>query len=90
MRIHNLVRAVAPPYPGAFADVAGHRMRFLRSRVHDAGEPPQPPKLVVLDDACIAHCGGGGTLLFKDLEVDGVRVTPRTLASILRASSVSL
>ncbi len=37
-RIHNLIRAVAPPYPGAFADVAGKRLRFLASRI-DATRP---------------------------------------------------
>src|SRR5262245_58211941 len=29
--IHNLVRGVAPPYPGAFSDVGGKRIRVLRS-----------------------------------------------------------
>jgi methionyl-tRNA formyltransferase len=30
--IHNLIRAVAPPFPGAFADVAGGRLELLGSR----------------------------------------------------------
>ena len=30
--IHNLVRAVAPPYPGAFCDVGGRRVRVLSTR----------------------------------------------------------
>jgi methionyl-tRNA formyltransferase len=29
--IHNLVRAVAPPYPGAFSEAAGLRLRVLRT-----------------------------------------------------------
>ncbi len=89
-RIHNLVRAVAPPYPGAFADVAGHRVRILRSRVLHAAGPPQPPRLVVDDVSCVAHCGGGGTLLVKEVEVDGVQATPRGLAAILGTSDVGL
>lgn len=32
-RIHNLVRAVAPPYPGAFTEVQSKRLRVLRTRV---------------------------------------------------------
>lgn len=32
-QIHNLIRAVAPPYPGAFAEIAGKTLHFLRSRV---------------------------------------------------------
>ena len=31
--IHDLVRAVAPPYPGAFTDVAGQRVDVLETRV---------------------------------------------------------
>jgi len=89
-RIHNLVRAVAPPYPGAFADVAGRRLRVLRTRVLDDARTPQPPRLLVDDGACIAHCGGGGALLVKEMQVDGVRVTPRDLASIMGASIVGL
>src|SRR5208282_1245998 len=33
--IHNLVRAVAPPYPGARTRVGGRPARVLRSRVGD-------------------------------------------------------
>lgn len=32
-QIHNLIRAVAPPYPGAFTELHGKRLRVLRSRV---------------------------------------------------------
>src|SRR5260370_40801334 len=31
-RVHDLVRAVAPPYPGAFTEVEGMRLRVLRTR----------------------------------------------------------
>ena len=34
-RIHNLVRAVAPPYPGAFTEVPGARIRVLRTLRQD-------------------------------------------------------
>ena len=35
-RIHNLVRAVAPPYPGAFTDLDGRRLVIQRTRLVDA------------------------------------------------------
>lgn len=39
-QIHNLVRAVAPPYPGAFADINGQRISLLRTRrLNAAGLP---------------------------------------------------
>lgn len=33
LQIHNLIRAVAPPYPGAFTEFQGKRLSILRSRV---------------------------------------------------------
>jgi methionyl-tRNA formyltransferase len=79
--IHNLVRAVAPPYPGAFTAVGGVPARILRTRVADANTPRtlQP----VLESDCmraIARCGGGGALEVLSLEVDGTLVPPATLA----------
>lgn len=32
-RIHNLVRAVAPPFPGAFGEIAGERWQINRTRL---------------------------------------------------------
>jgi methionyl-tRNA formyltransferase len=74
-RIHNLVRAVAPPYPGARTTVAGIPARVLRSRVVDAATPPTlTPSLAIVDGRMIADCGGGGRLRILDLELEG-RVT---------------
>jgi methionyl-tRNA formyltransferase len=89
-RIHNLVRAVAPPYPGAFTETAGHRLRVLRTRLVDPRSPARAPALVVDDARCVAHCGAGGTLRLADVEVDGNRVTPEQLASLLGAREVPL
>jgi methionyl-tRNA formyltransferase len=88
--IHDLVRAVAPPYPGAFFDVNGRRVRVLRSRVLEMGSGPQPPALVVDGASCVARCGGGGALRLLDVELEGRRVTPGELASALGASELPL
>ncbi len=56
--VHNLVRAVAPPYPGAFTDIAGTRLRVLRSRL--AGERracPGGPGLYCEGGLLYADCG---------------------------------
>jgi methionyl-tRNA formyltransferase len=89
-RIHNLVRAVAPPYPGAFTEVRGHRLRVLRTRVLDDAGGGQTPRLVIDDTASVARCGGGGVLLLLDVEVDGRHVAPHPLASLLGAREVPL
>ena len=74
-RIHNLVRAVAPPYPGALATVDGRPARILATRVLDASTPPQAPTIEMQGDRIVAHCGGGGTLWVRALEIDGRPVT---------------
>jgi methionyl-tRNA formyltransferase len=70
-RIHDLVRAVAPPYPGAFTDIAGARMRIFRTRVLDEASPAGAPRVEARDGRVLAHCGGGGTLLILDGEYRG-------------------
>ena len=75
--IHNLVRAVAPPYPGAFTAVAGVRARILRTRVADTAAPPTlAPTLAVDGSELVAHCGGGGRLRVLALELDGMSIAP--------------
>ena len=81
--IHNLVRAVAPPYPGAFTKVAGRPARVLRTRVLAPSGMPTSPTLRVVsgpvikrdahpnDTQLVASCGGGGMLRIDALEIDG-------------------
>lgn len=78
--IHNLVRAVAPPYPGARTRLRGRPARVLRTLVRDSTAPPtNRPLLSVERGEIVAHCGGGGTLSIRALEVDGVEVGPAAL-----------
>jgi len=84
--LHNLVRAVAPPYPGAFADVGSRRLRLLRTWW--SGPPPlagQPAPaaagraaLAVRGDTLQLRCADGGALTVLDAELDG---TPLTAAN---------
>jgi methionyl-tRNA formyltransferase len=75
--IHNLVRGVAPPYPGAFTTVGGLSARVLRTRVVDPTTPATlAAALVARDGRLLAHCGGGGTLQVLSLEIDGVEMAP--------------
>ena len=74
--VHNLVRAVAPPYPGALTTVAGQPARVLRTRIVAAAGAPAPPTLAVERGSLLAHCGGGGVLRIDALEIDGQVHTP--------------
>ena len=61
--IHNLVRAVAPPFPGAFTKVDGERWLIHRTRLaRRTLSPAERPRLFGADGKCYAACGDGGVL----------------------------
>ena len=89
--IHNLVRAVAPPYPGAMTTIAGHGARVLRTRVVDPTTPRTlAPALEARDGRLLAHCGGGGTLHVLSLEVDGHVIGAAAFAERFGAAPAAL
>lgn len=75
-RVHNLIRAVAPPFPGAFADTPAGRLLFEGS--HWLGEParhaPGVPCLYVEEGGLRLDCADG-----LRLAVPGVRLGGRSL-----------
>lgn len=63
IRIHNLVRAVAPPFPGAFTEVDGQRWWIHRTRVESRIiTPSERARLFGAQGACYAACSDGGVL----------------------------
>ena len=73
--IHDLVRAVAPPYPGAFTAIGGVAARILRTRIVDpSSAPTDVPALEIREGRIAARCGGGGTLAIEAIELDGAPV----------------
>ncbi len=76
--VHNLIRAVAPPYPGAFSDTARGRLRVLRS-LHPSGESGPyggQPTLFVRNGHPYAECGDGRLLRLLAVELHGSALTP--------------
>jgi methionyl-tRNA formyltransferase len=63
-RFHDLVRAVAPPFPGAFLVLGSVILRIHRTRHLSATEraPDCGPSLGFDAGRLIAHCGDGGQL----------------------------
>jgi methionyl-tRNA formyltransferase len=68
--IHDLVRAVAPPFPGAFTELQGTRLRVLRTRL-EPGRAPSPggPGLYIEGREWFADCADGKVLRLVELEV---------------------
>jgi methionyl-tRNA formyltransferase len=89
-QVYNLHRAVAPPYPGAFTDVGGHRYIIDRARLYQGALPSLPPGLSVVDNAIFGVCGDGRALAIHSLLLDGAPVAPAELKARLAAAHVSL
>jgi methionyl-tRNA formyltransferase len=76
--VHDLVRAVAPPFPGAFTDVNGCRLAILETRVdgRPAQYTAQAPCLYAADGEWFADCVDGRRLRIVQLAIDGQSVAP--------------
>jgi len=75
--IHNLVRAVAPPYPGAWTQIAGKQAQIVRTLLEKNRQPPRgTPCLYVEENNLFAACADGGVLRIVTLELDGAIVPP--------------
>ena len=70
--IHNLVRAVAPPYPGATTTVSGQVIKVHRTQLAPTHfQHKNPGKLNVSSERVIALCGDGRMLRVLEAEIDG-------------------
>jgi methionyl-tRNA formyltransferase len=62
-QIHDLVRAVAPPFPGAFAQVGAQRWDIHRTRLTgERAAPGSAPHLYAEHSECRIVCGDGAIL----------------------------
>jgi methionyl-tRNA formyltransferase len=72
--IHNLVRAVAPPYPGATTQLLGKPMRILQTLVTQCTVSGEKPAFYVKEGKAYAICGCG-VLREVCFELDGVAMS---------------
>ena len=90
--VHNLVRAVAPPFPGAFTEVNGCRLAVLETRVDDA-EPryaARAPCLYAAGDSWYADCIDGRRLRILGLAMDQQPVAPNAAPPALSKQPLAL
>lgn len=84
-QIHNLVRAVTRPYPGAFTDTPLGKLVLWRTRVlAEAGFAPKPC-CMQLDEAqrLVIYTADGGLLHVLDGELDGRKLNEQGIARFL-------
>jgi methionyl-tRNA formyltransferase len=83
-QIHNLVRAVAPPFPGAFADVQGERWWVHKTRVATrTASPRHCARLVGIGGQCQVECQDGSVLHLLQVATAAGPLNLQTLAAEL-------
>ena len=90
--VHDLVRAVAPPFPGAFSDINGIRLSFLETRL-DAAPPAHPgfaPCLYRSGEGWFADCADGKRLKILQLAVNGELLAHNSVPPALARQPLSL
>jgi methionyl-tRNA formyltransferase len=68
-QVHDLVRAVAPPYPGAFTDWQGQRMIVARTSLAESYPDQlnlQSPGIQVVDNQVFGVCGNQKAVAILD------------------------
>jgi methionyl-tRNA formyltransferase len=64
-----LVRAVAPPYPGAFSFCRGMKIRILSAAVHSGNNVRgEPGSVLDVEPAGVAVCSGTGAVWVRKYE----------------------
>ena len=81
--VYNLHRAVAPPYPGAFTELAGRTYIIGKARLSGQMQANLPPGLAVVDNHLFGVCGDGRALSIYTLLADGQPVSPSELQQTL-------
>jgi len=88
--VYNLIRAVAPPYPGAFTDIAAgnNPRRFVVAEARRlSGTAQGTPGLRVADGRIVGLCGDGGLIAIRQLLENGQPVGADALAATLTQQS---
>ncbi|HTT01435.1 MAG TPA: formyltransferase [Steroidobacteraceae bacterium] len=81
-RIHDLIRAVAPPFPGAFADVGAERLIFVGSHWtgESAAHPARAPCLYREGASLYLDCVDARRVRISGVAIDGERLDAEAFA----------
>ena len=90
-QVYNLIRAVAPPYPGAFTEIGSRR--FVVARAHRCVPPSERagrgPGLHVSGRRIVGICGDGGVIDILELLSGATPVDAAAFGLLLHSSSGS-
>ena len=89
VQIHNLVRALAAPWPGAFTRLGDHTITARRVQPVDGSRAPAGT-ITRLDDGELRVATGDGELKILAIEIDGRPATPADLRRLGAAEGLRL
>jgi len=90
-QVHNLIRAVAPPYPGAFCDINGKRLHLPGTlNLGETTDICGQPALLLNSDHLYLRCEDGRLLRVIQARFDGAPLTAPTFLKIFNNSSILL
>ena len=81
--IHNLIRAVAPPYPGAFFDTGSHHVEVLGSYIRVNRLGFNEPCIYFEDGNFQADCADGKRFMITHLVIDGSKADEPCFSRLL-------
>ena len=85
------MRAVAPPYPGAFCTAAGRTLRLLRTfSTGERDATTGSPALLARDSELHLRCADGGVLHVLQAELGGAPFDAAAMRSALSAQCVPI
>ena len=86
-QVYNLIRAVAPPYPGAFTEIAGTRLVVGAARLLKSGAglamTGAKPGLHVIGGRIVGFCGDANLIDIRDLRSDSRAIDAESLDTLL-------
>lgn len=91
-RVHNLIRAVAPPYPGAFTQVGGRTLQLLRTHYLPQPDSTAPATAALLNDNgnLWLRCADGRGLAVTNAAIDGQALTAHNMHALLGTEQLPL
>ncbi len=88
--VHNLIRAVAPPYPGAFFEHRQRRIQVLGSYYRQDRAKASGPRLYWAAGRCYADCVDGERLCLTRLAADGIVLDESRFREVFGSSEQDL
>jgi methionyl-tRNA formyltransferase len=88
-KVYNLIRAVAPPYPGAFIELSGNRLVIAAARLSPPGLHDLrtlEPGLNVLGGRIVALCGDHAAIDVREIYLGSKPLDAQSLDELLRAN----